>query len=233
MPLTRTRENLRDDIRKFANVQGTTALQRHPSADINDYINRALGSLHRRLRAIDTDQRILSTSTGTTTAGTTTYSLPSDFDFLISVDMTIDSRKHWLQAFDLSERPELTTPDTSFIGKPFVYRLRGSNIEFLPSPTGEYSYTLWYTGTATQLSSDAATFDTISRLDDYIIAYASRLIAIKDKNFDLVQACKDTLLELEQEIDILARGRDKNSPPQIVDVYRANRWGRTSRRIGR
>ena len=163
---------------------------------------------------------------GSSPTASRTRSLPSDFDFLISVDITIDGRKHWLQAFDLSERPELTTADASYVGRPTVYRLRGANIEFLPSPTDEYSYTLWYTGTASQLASDAATFDTIARLDDYVIAYASRLIAIKDKNWDLSDACKGMLLELESEIDVLARGRDKATSPQIVDVYRSDRWGR-------
>ncbi len=73
-------------------------------------------------------------------------------------------------------------------------------------------------------------FDTISRLDEFIIAHASRPIAIKDKNWDLVSACKGIIDELGSEIDVLSRGRDKNSPPRIIDVYQANRWGRRGRR---
>ena len=48
---------MRNGTRKFANVQGTTALARHPDADVNDYINRALGSLHRKITTALPDQR--------------------------------------------------------------------------------------------------------------------------------------------------------------------------------
>ena len=84
-----------------------------------------------------------------------------------------------------------------------------------------------------QLATDAQTFDTTSRLDDYLVAYASRLVAIKDKNFDLVAVCKDMLAELDGEISALARNRDRNSPPRIVDVRQADPWGRRMGRVRR
>lgn len=229
MALTRTLANMRADVRKFTDTQGTTALQRHPDADVNDYINRALGSLHRRMRAIDEDHRVLSTTSFNTVSGTTTYALPASFDFLISIDITIDGTKLWLTAYEMNERPQLTSTDITYTGKPLQYRLRGSNIELLPSPTGVYPVNLWYVPNATQLSADGDTFDTIARLDDYVIAYASRFVATKDKNWDLLGECKQLLGELEGEIDVLARGRDKNDPPSITDDYQADRWGRRAR----
>lgn len=236
MAITRTLAQLRADVRKFSNAQGTTALLRHPDADVNDYINRALGSLHRRLRAIDADHRILSQQTvglgfalPATEAGTSIYALPSDFDFLISVGIVIDSRTVWLEPYETNERHMLVSEDQAYIGRPFTYRLLANNIEFLPVPQGEYSYYLFYTSTATQLSGDSQEFDTIARLDDYVIAYASRFIATKDRNWDLVNECKALIGELEAEIDVLARGRDKNSNARITDIYQADRWGRRGR----
>ena len=233
MALTQDREEIRDNVRRFANVQGTTALLRHPDADLNDYINRALGSLHRRLNQSIPDQRFLASTIITTEDGTATYGLPSNFDSLISVDILVNGHRTWLNAYEMHERPSLTSTDVPTQGIPFVYRLQGANIEYLPVPQDEYTSLLWYVPSASQLSSDPQTYDTISRLDDYLIAYASRLIAIKDKNWDLRDACKEVLAELEGEIDVVARNRDRNNPPRIVDVYQMNRWGRLGRRTGR
>lgn len=231
MALTRRLDEIRDSVRRFANVQGTTALLRHPNADLNDYINRGLGSLHRRLTTAMPDQRILASTTITTSDAVTTYSLPALFDHLISAELTAEGHKSWLIGYEMSERAMLTTPDLTSSGIPFTYRLRGGNIELLPTPTDAYTVLLWYVPSATQLATDSQTYDTISRLDDYLIAYASRLVAIKDKNWDLRDACKEILLELESEIDVLARNRDRNSPPRIHDVYQTDRWGRTRRAL--
>lgn len=230
MALNQTLTLLRASVRKYANVQGSTALLRHPDADINDYVNRGLSRLRFLLTQANPDQRYLSSTTVTTSDGTSVYSLPSDFGFLILADITIDSRKHWLQAYEMHERALLTSPDSSYDGRPFLYRLRGENIEYLPTPNGEYSSTLWYVPSTTELSSDASTFDTVNRLDDFVIAWAAKLIATKDKNWDLVNECRATMAELTQEIEVLGRSRDDNSPPRIVDQYVADRWGRTLRR---
>lgn len=229
MAINQSLIQLRASVRKFADAQGTTALLRHPDADVNDYINRALGSLHRRLTTALPDQRFLASTTVTTEADVSTYSLPSAFDFLISVELLAEGRRTWLLGYEMHERPQLVRTDVAHNGIPFTYRLRGENIELLPVPQGEYEALLWYVPSATQLTGDAQVFDTISRLDDYLVAYASRLISIKDKNWDLRDACAQVLAELESEIDLIGRNRDRNSPPRITDVYLADRWGRTSR----
>lgn len=229
MALNQTQQEMRNNVRKFANVQGTTALLRHPDADLNDYINRALGSLHRKLTTAMSDQRFLASTTVTTSSGTTTYSLPALFEHLISAELTVDGRRHWLQGYEMHERAPLISPDQPTNGIPFTYRLRGSNIEILPTPADAYDVLLWYVPAPTQLTGNSQTYDTISRLDDYVVAYASRPIAIKDKNWDLVAACKQIIDELTGEIEVLSRNRDRNSPPRIVDVYATDRWGRQRR----
>lgn len=226
MALTQTLAQMRGNLRKFANVEGTTALLRHPDADCNDYINRALGSLHRHLTEAVPDQRFLASTTVSLTSGTTVYSLPADFDHLISVDLTANGVKSWLIAYEMHERPALSDTSGNFGGVPYCYRLRGGNIEYLPSPTSSYSSTLWYVPTASQLVSDGSAFDTIARLDDYVVAYAGRFVGTKDKNWDLVGECKALCAELKEEIYALARSRDKNSPARIVDESYTNRFGR-------
>ncbi len=226
MALTQTREQIRDNVRRFSDTGGTNALVRHPNTDLNDYINRALGSLHRILCDKLPDQRYLSSDSITLVSGTATYALEADFDHLISADLTANGAKHWLVAYEMHERPSITSPNGTTSGVPFAYRLRGSNIEFIPTPSSAGTVVLWYVPTPTQFTQDAGTFDTINRLDDYLIAYASRFIAIKDKNVELVGLCKEMIEELRAEIEAIARNRDKNSPPRPVDEAYADRWGR-------
>ena len=228
MALTQTLAQLRASTRKFANVQGTTALLRHPDADVNDYILRAIGSLYRRLTEAQPDQRYLSSTIITMVSGTSSYSLPSDFDSLISVDMTAQGVKVWLLAYENSERPTLTDPAEYFTGIPAYYRLRSSNIEYLPVPKDAYSSTVWYVPSAQQPTEGQA-FDTISRLDEYLVAYAARIVATKDKNWDLVGEGRAVCNEMAEEIAVIGRSRDLNSPGRITDTGLANRWGRRLR----
>lgn len=233
MALNRTREEMRDGVREDANIKGTSALARHPDATLNDYINRALGSLHRLLTAAMPDQRILASTTITTEDGVSSYALPAGFDFLISIETTINGGRRWLQAYEMAERGAYVDPSIPTNGEPLVYRLRGSNIEFLPVPNGEYDFLIWYVPAATQLAADATAYDTIDRLDEYVISYASSLVAKKDRNWDSYKACRDAMKELVPEIEALGRNRDRASPPRIVDTRPRDPWGRGATRSRR
>lgn len=230
MSLNQTQAQIRAGVRKFANVQGTTALARHPDDDLNGYIDRALGSLNRKLTAALPSQRYLASAPLTTTEGLSLVALPADFTFLISLELTADGRRRWLQSYEMNERPALTSPDATSTGVPVVYRLFGNNLDLLPVPAAEYPVLVWYIPSAPQLTSDGDTFDTIDRLDDYVIPYAARFIAIKDKNWDLAAQCKDLLAEITPDIEAIGRNRDRNSPAQIQDVRARDRWGRSGRR---
>lgn len=229
MALNQTLVQMRTNVRNLTDTGGTNALQRHPNSSVNDYINRAIGSLYRKLTEALPAQRYLSSATITTANGTATYTLASiaaDFDHLISLDLTINGVKTWLTAFEMHERPTLADTSTGTTGIPLSYMLRGGTLEILPTPDGVYTGTLWYVPNMTSLANDADTYDTINRLDDYIIAYAGRLVAMRDKNSETVSYCNNIIAEMDAEIRALARNRDKNSPPRPVDERFANRWGR-------
>lgn len=230
MSLTQTQAQILANVRQFADAAGTTALQRHANANVYDYINRALGSLHRKLTEAGLGDRYLSSTTMSLTSGTATYSLPATFDHLISVDLTANGTKTWLVAYEMHERPALTDPASTFSGTPICYRLRGSNIEYLPTPGSSYSSVIWYVPTPTSWATDgtdaSSTFDTINRLDEYLVAYASRLIAVKDKKWDLVGQCKALMEEIGDEIASIGHARDRNSPPRPVDEMMHDRFGR-------
>lgn len=225
MALTQSLSQMNANVRKLADIEGTNALVRHPDADVNEYVNRGLGALYRLLMQAMSDQRYLSSTTITTASGTTVYALPADFESLISIDLTANGTKAWLISYEMHERAALTDPSAAYTAIPFTYRLRGGNIEYLPTPGGAYTSTLWYVPSAPQLTG-AQTFDTISRLDEYVIAYAAKLVGTKDKNWDLVGECRTTLGELTADVLAAGRARDKNSPSRVVDETFANRWGR-------
>lgn len=227
MALTRTLAQLRADVRKCADVVGVT--DRFPDADVNDYVHRGIAALYRKLTQAQPEQRYLASTIVTMSANTSTYSLPANFYTLISVDLVANGHKTWLDAFEWHERPALTTPDTNASGTPCVYKLRAGNIEYLPTPDDDYTSTLWYVPDAPTLAADANTVDTIARLDEYIIWWGARVIAIQNKHWDLADRLTGYIGELEGDILTIGRSRDMNSPPRIVDVYQANRYGRVRR----
>ncbi len=230
MALTQTREQVRDNVRRTADIRGTNDLVRHPNTDLNEYINRGYAALYRKLTMVLPDQRFLSSSTITTVADTEVYSLPADFDHLISIDVSANGTLTWLTAYEMNERPGLADPNAGGFGIPLTYRLRGSNIELLPSPSGVYTVTLWYVPSATTFTADANTFDTIVRLDDYVISYGVKQVAVRNKDWTLVAECRQAMADLDPELEAIARSRDKNSPSRIVDEGVTNRWGRHSGR---
>lgn len=236
MALTQTQAQIAENVRQFADVKGTTALLRHPNANVYDYINRAFGSIHRKLTEAGLGDRFISTTTVSITSGTSTYALPATFDHLLSVNIEVNGSTVWLKAFEENERAALTDSNTTFTGIPFAYRLRASNIEFLPVPTGDYEASLYFTPTPTSLATDgtdaSTIWDTINRLDDYVIAYAAQFIFVKDKRLDMLQVAKQLLDEIGMEISAIGRSRDRNSPPRIRDEMMTNRYGRRLRLRG-
>jgi hypothetical protein len=232
LALNQTLTQLINSTRKCADIEGTSALLRHPDSDVTDYVNRGVAALCRILTLYIPDQQYLSSASVTLVSGTATYSLNSTFRNLISVDLTANGTKSWLTAYNMNERPILSDSNIASSGIPLFYRLRAANIEYLPTPGASgYTSTLWYVPVPVQLSSGGTTtFDTIDRLDDYIIWYAAREVAKKDRLWDLHNALSQNLSELRSDIQTLARSRDMNSPPRVRDDYANDRFGRSDGR---
>jgi hypothetical protein len=231
MALTQTLAQMRAALRRLCDIEGTSMLTRHPDADCNDYINRGLGALRRKLTQYVPDLRILSSTTINLTSGTSSYALPADFEFLISVELDANGRRTWLEAYAMNERPMLSDPNNAGTGVPVAYRLRGANIDYQPAPGASgYTSTLWYVPDTSQLSSDSATLDTIQRLDDYAIFYAGTFVAKKDEKWSLHDRLKGDMAEIGADIAIMGRNRDVNSPPRVVDVHRRDRFGASTSR---
>jgi hypothetical protein len=226
MSLTRTIDQMVAAVRKTTNALGTSALQRHPEVDLFDYVNRGIAALDRKLKLVDTGQRYLSSSTITTVDGTEIYALPSDFMHMVSLSGEINSVMRWFQSYDLSERPGLVDTNAGWTGEPLYYRLRQGNISLLPTPADVYTLTLWYAPAPSTLVT-TETYDTIARLDDYIVWHAAREVCKKDKNWELHDRLTADMAAMASEIEVIGRNRDMNSPSRIVDCSRRDRYGRS------
>lgn len=234
MPLTTDQQTIRDAVRQSADVVAFT--DKHTDARINDLINQALGALSRLCRTTNPEFQPIGSSTIPMDGIATSYGLPANFRSLLSVEYTGDSGiKFWLNPHQLSERAALTDPDTTATATQAAgYRLMGSNIELLPRPPLGHSILIWYATTATQLVANGATFDTMERLDTYVIWWAAREIAADREAWERHDRLTAKLSELEADIRILARSLDLSMPKRVVDVrvaqqsmgrYRPRRWG--------
>lgn len=230
MALNRTIEQMVNATRRAANALGTTALQRHPDVDLFDYVNRGIAALDRILKIADTGQRFLSSTSITTISGTELYALPDDFLFLISLSGEVNGVMRWFTAYEHNERPLLVDQNAGWTGEPLYYRLRQANISLLPTPADVYTLTLWYAPAPDTLTTGQS-YDTIARLDDYIVTYAARFIAEKDSNWELYDRLTARLSELRGDVEALGRNRDTNSPARIIDVTQRDRWGRMRRYV--
>lgn len=233
MALTTDQQTMRDAVRRSADVVEFT--EKHPDTRINDLLNQGLGALSRVCRTTNPEFQPVGSSTITFDGTETVWPLPSNFRSLLSVEYAGDSGyKSWLNPFELHERAALSDPDTtSTATRAEGYRLQGSNIEFLPRPPDGHTALLWYATTVTQLASNAATFDTMERLDTYVIWWAAREIAADRENWQRHDRLAAKLSELEADIRILARSKDLSMPKRIVDTRIAGRNVRLARTRGR
>lgn len=226
MSITQQLSDLRTNVRRTCDIQGTSATTRHPDAAVNDAVNRGIAALYRLLTQSIPDQRFLSSQSISLVAGTTTYALHATFDRLISVDVDANGARTWIDAYQMPERPALVDTNATQPSIPIFYRLRGANIEFLPTPATSGTATLWFVPDASQLTGDSQTIDTIARLDDYVIWYAARELATKDSKWQLIATLDQRISRIEADVLIFARARDMNAPPRIINERRLNRYGR-------
>jgi hypothetical protein len=97
---------------------------------------------------------------------------------------------------------------------------------FLPVPKAVYSITLWYVPHPTTLVNAGDTFDTIARLDDFVVWYAARELATKDGSWELVGVLKAKMDEIRSDIENIARQKDQNGVGRMVDEGLYGRTGR-------
>ena len=225
---TQTLQQLRDNVRRRADAEGRSALDRHSEDSVDEAIELGRAAFFRILTMHGGEDRVLTTQTINTVVNTTTYALAADFQQLISVDLTSQGRNYWLQPFQHEERGALSDPSLSYSGDPRWYRLTAETIELLPTPKSVLVVTLRYAKAPAELTGPSDVWDTIARLDEFAVYYAARILCEKDRAWDVVDRYGARIAELTGDIVTFARSRDKAGPPRMRDVYaarsRRSRW---------
>lgn len=232
MPLTRSQDEMRDAVYRTADLLAFT--DKYPSERVNDLLNQGLGALSRICRTTNPEFQPIASTTITTDGVATEYDLPAGFRSLLSVAYTDgDERKKWLTPYEMHERASLTTPETQDNAlRATGYKILGSTIELLPRAPANHTALVWYATTVTQLAGSAELFDTMERLDSYVIWWAARELSMEGEAWERYDRLSARLGEMDAEIRILARSIDLSHPPRVVQNEFAG-WPRVRRRFVR
>lgn len=207
---------LRTRVRRRTDTENETT--RFPDAELNDAINEGIAKLHSRIVRARGPNYHESTYTLTTASGTEMYALPASFLSLLKVHTVIDDVERVLTPYEFVDTDGWSdTVSWSSLSDVF-YRLRGDNISFRPVPDAAYSVVLTFTPTSVILGSDSDTVDGIDGLEEFVVAWAGKRVATKQRDWQL---CNLFDAEMERgfaDVDAMAASRDAAMPPVMLDV---------------
>lgn len=152
---------------------------------------------------------------------------PRPFYKLVGVDLALNNATNayvTINKFNFIDRNRFVYPNTaSTIYGVFnlQYRLMGSNIEFIPTPSGGQAIRLWYIPRLVELLQDTDTTDTgISGWIEYVIVRAAKYALDKEESDSRVLT--EELVFLKKRIEETASNRDAGMPDKISDTRQGN-----------
>jgi hypothetical protein len=170
----------------------------------------------------------VNTFTDPTTGNTIT---PRPFYKLLGVDLSINPVNNayvTVNKFNFIDRNKYIYPNSaSAIYGVFnlAYRVMGSNIEFIPTPSANQTIRLWYVPRLVELLQDTDTTDTgISGWLEYVIVRAAKYAL--DKEESDTTKLDQQILFLKARIEESAANRDAGQPDTVSNTRGAgNSWG--------
>lgn len=171
----------------------------------------------------------LTTQSFTSVAGTTLYTLPSDFKSALALWQIRGTQRYPIDPFGLHER---TTGDTVYFDANGIvntrYRIRGQGtagtsvrLEFDRDP-GANDFELEYIPAPEVISSTADQIDGVSGWEERITYGVARRMLLK--NQDDVSAISMMIAEIDQQIALMAAQRDSGRPTVVQDVRTRRTW---------
>jgi hypothetical protein len=188
-------------------------------AELTAYINNSIAELYDILTDAYGSEYFVESVTGSITAETASYALPTDFYELKAVDIRLDNQD-WVnvQRFNFNERNRATdfsSWDLSALCN-IRYRIMGNNLLFTPIPDTSAEYQLWYVPVFEKLTDDSDTFDEQNAYSEYVIVDAA--IKMLQKQEDDVSVLMAQKQALEKRIRDKSQARDAGSAPTISDL---------------
>lgn len=229
-----TLAQLRLDARLYADQRPGSSTSFITETELTRLVNTKIRQLYDLLVEARGSDYYATEGTIAIVSGTARYSLPSDFYQLASVTLEWATNDHELMFPVGSTRERINyegvLPLTNWSRySPKAYKLRASQLEFLPEPRGSVTCRLQYVPVFTDLSADGDTFDGINGWEKMValgVAMEMRTIE-KRPSSDLAGLYAEQL----QRIETLKTERDAEAPKEVVDVQtlrqRQNAYGRT------
>jgi hypothetical protein len=129
-----------------------------------------------------------------------------------------------LRPFQFEQRNAyLFTPTWNVVGLSYLrYMVQGSNMKFVPQPSGVQTIRVWYAPQAADLSSDSDTFQGINGWEEYIIVdVCIKMLTKEESDPSIFAAQKAALIQRIEEMKVM---RDIGTPGKIGDVSRMMPW---------
>lgn len=222
----------------------------------NSYINQAMFELYDLLTTVFEDYNVASPIQFVADGNTYLYPLPNGsntfldannptvtvtppaFYKLLGVDLALQNATNayvTINKFNFIDRNRFVYPNTaSTIYGVFnlQYRVMGSNIEFIPTPSAGQAIRLWYIPRLKSLLLDTDTSDIgISGWIEYVIVRAAKYAL--DKEESDTRVFTEQIVFLKGRIEETAANRDAGSPDTISDTRNNGGWGQSGNYNGR
>lgn len=205
----------------------------------NQMINQSMYELYDLLITTYADYYLAPAMTFTADGSTYLYPLPNGTNYsgvaafykMMGVDLCLNTANNaWvtINKFNFIDRNKFVYPNTaSTIYGVFnlQYRVMGSNIEFIPTPTGGQQIRIWYVPRLPQLLLDTdITTSSVSGWIEYVIVDAAiKALQKEESDVSVLMAQKAAL---KMRIEESASNRDAGAPDKISDVRsNSNPWG--------
>lgn len=219
MARTRTLSQLREEAYRRADCEG--AYDRHERADVDRDLNQGGAELWDALIAARGAEYFTTTYPITTTADTSSYTLPTAL-YLLSAVRLNESGGYPLRKFDTHEEQALRDSDSSN-GRPTHYQLRRtgagtSTLVVLPEHEASLALSVDYVPAFTDLVDDTDTFDGMNGWEDYPIDYAARKMALRDEEYQLAREIREDMDRTLARVKALAPKRDMHEARRVRDI---------------
>ena len=213
----------------------------------NTYINKALYELYDMLITVYEDYFVATPIQFISNGSTFLYDMPNGsneflsgitlapftppaFYKIMGVDLALQNANNayvTVNKFNFIDRNRFVYPNTaSTIYGVFnlQYRVIGSKIMFIPTPSASQSIRIWYFPRLTELlkNTDSTSF-AISGWDEYVIVRAAKYALDKEES-DSTKLDQE-LIFLKDRIESSASNRDAGQPDKISDTRANNGWG--------
>ncbi len=241
MSTTMTLVQLRTAIRQRADMVNSTGVYTNSfitDDELNSYINQSYFELYDLLITTYEDYYVAPPLIIPTDGSTQQYPLPDGtlysaapaFYKLTGVDLGLASTTNaWvtIRKFDFIGRNRYVFPQltSTYLGVfNLRYRLVGSTLMLIPTPSSGQYLRLWYIPRLTTLSADADLADGISGWTEYIICDgAIKCMQKEESDVSVLFGQKQALIK---RIEESAMNRDAGQPDCISDIRSySERWG--------